>query len=150
MVTTILPRQCPSPIWFSAAVPITAAVPPAIVYGATQLWLDRRRAHRFARQNELLRRFQSPALRDWLTRNPNFLSEPVRQEAAIVFIRLSGVRHQAFERIVSRRETGFQRDFLRLSNCRDCSEEGECEEAHQRQMGFVAVERQTVKAPPCW
>ena len=77
-------------IWLSAAVPITAAVPPAIVYGATQLWLDRRRAHRFARQNELLRRFQSPALRDWLARNPNFLAEPVRQEAAIVFIDLSG------------------------------------------------------------
>jgi adenylate cyclase len=77
-------------IWLSAAVPIAAAVPPAIIYGAAQLWLDRRRAQRFARQNELLRRFQSPALRDWLARNPNFLSEPVRQEAAIVFIDLSG------------------------------------------------------------
>ena len=77
-------------IWLSAALPIAAAVPPAIVYGAAQLWLDRRQALRFSRQNELLRRFQAPALRDWLTRNPNFLAEPVRQEAAIVFIDLSG------------------------------------------------------------
>ena len=44
----------------------------------------------FARQNELLQRFQAPALRDWLARNPRFLAEPVRQEAAIVFIDLSG------------------------------------------------------------
>jgi adenylate cyclase len=77
-------------IWLSAALPIAAAVPPAIIYGASQLWLDRRRAQRFARQNQLLRRFQAPALREWLARNPDFLAEPVRQEAAIVFIDLSG------------------------------------------------------------
>ena len=77
-------------IWLSAALPIAAAVPPAILYGATQLWRDRQNAQRFARQNELLQRFQAPALRNWLARNPNFLAEPVRQEAAIVFIDLSG------------------------------------------------------------
>ena len=77
-------------IWFSAALPIAAAVPPAILYGAAQLWLDRRRAQRFAIQNEILQRFQAPALRDWLAHDPGFLAEPVRQEAAIVFIDLSG------------------------------------------------------------
>ena len=77
-------------VWFSAALPIAAAVPPAIVYGAAQLWLDRRRAQRFAIQNEILQRFQAPALRDWLAHDPGFLAEPVRQEAAIVFIDLSG------------------------------------------------------------
>ena len=69
---------------------MTAAVPPAIAFGASQIWLDRRRAQRFAGENELLQRFQAPALRDWLARDPNFLAEPVRQEAAIVFIDLSG------------------------------------------------------------
>jgi adenylate cyclase len=77
-------------IWLSAALPLAAAAPPAIIFGSTQIWLDRRRAQRFARQNEVLRSFQSPALRDWLARNPSFLAEPVRQEAAIVFIDLSG------------------------------------------------------------
>lgn len=86
-------------IWLSAALPLAAAAPPAIVFGSTQIWLDRRRAQRFARQNELLRSFQSPALRDWLARNPNFLLEPVRQEAAIVFIDLSGFT--AFSEVAS-------------------------------------------------
>jgi adenylate cyclase len=77
-------------VWLSAALPLAAAVPPAIVFGSAQIWLDRRQTQRLARQNELLRRFQAPALRDWLARNPDFLAVPVRQEAAIVFIDLSG------------------------------------------------------------
>lgn len=77
-------------IWLSAALPLAAAGPPVILFGSALIWLDRRRAQRFALQNELLRRFQAPALRDWLARDPNFLAEPVRQEAAIVFIDLSG------------------------------------------------------------
>lgn len=77
-------------VWLSIALPLTAAVPPAIVFGASQIWFDRRRAQRFAGENALLQRFQAPALREWLARDPNFLAEPVRQEAAIVFIDLSG------------------------------------------------------------
>ena len=77
-------------IWLNIALPLTAAVPPAIAFGASQMWFDRRRAQRFAGENALLQRFQAPALREWLARDPNFLAEPVRQEAAIVFIDLSG------------------------------------------------------------
>jgi adenylate cyclase len=79
--------------------PLAAAAPPVIVFGLAQIWLDRRRAQRFAGQNELLRRFQAPALRDWLARDPGFLAEPVRQEAAIVFIDLSGFT--AFSEVAS-------------------------------------------------
>lgn len=86
-------------VWLSAALPLAAAAPPVIVFGLSQIWLDRRRAQRFARQNELLRRFQAPALRDWLARDPSFLAEPVRQEAAIVFIDLSGFT--AFSEVAS-------------------------------------------------
>lgn len=86
-------------IWFSAALPIAAAIPPVIVYGADQLWLDRRRAQSFAVQNEILQHFQAPALRDWLAHDPGFLAEPVRQEAAIVFIDLSGFT--AFSEVAS-------------------------------------------------
>ena len=77
-------------IWLSAALPIAAAAPPAIVFGAVQLWLNRRQAQYFAMTSDLLQQFQAPALRKWLTKNPEFLLEPVHQNAAIVFIDLSG------------------------------------------------------------
>lgn len=77
-------------IWLSAALPMAAAVPPAILFGAVQLWLNRRQAQYFAMKSELLQQFQAPVLRKWLTRNPDFLLEPVHQDAAIVFIDLSG------------------------------------------------------------
>jgi adenylate cyclase len=77
-------------IWLSAALPIAAAAPPTLLFGAVQLWLNRRQAQYFAMRNELLQQFQAPAIRKWLTRNPNFLLEPVHQDAAIVFIDLSG------------------------------------------------------------
>jgi adenylate cyclase len=77
-------------IWLSAAVPIAAAAPPAILFAAVQLWSGRRRAQYFAMRSELLEQFQAPGIHEWLTRNPNFLNAPVRQKAAIVFIDLSG------------------------------------------------------------
>jgi adenylate cyclase len=86
-------------VWLSAALPLAAAVPPVILFGFAQIWLGRRRAQRFAIQNEILQRFQAPALRDWLARDPGFLAEPVRQEAAIVFIDLSGFT--AFSEVAS-------------------------------------------------
>jgi adenylate cyclase len=77
-------------IWLNAAVPIAAAAPPAILFAAVQLWSGRRRAQYFAMKSELLEQFQAPGIQEWLTRDPNFLNEPVRQNAAIVFIDLSG------------------------------------------------------------
>jgi adenylate cyclase len=79
-----------SGILLSAAVPIAAAAPPAILFAAIQLWSGRRRAQYFAMKSELLEQFQAPSIQEWLTRDPNFLLEPVRQNAAIVFIDLSG------------------------------------------------------------
>src|SRR5205085_3963490 len=77
-------------IWLSAALPLAAAGPPVILFGAVQLWLDRRQAQYFARKSDLLQRFQAPALRQWMNRNPDFLLAPIQQEAAVVFIDLSG------------------------------------------------------------
>lgn len=77
-------------IWLSAALPVAAAAPPAILFGAVQLWLNRRQAQYFAMKSELLQQFQAPALRKWLTKNPEFLLEPVHQDAATIFIDLSG------------------------------------------------------------
>lgn len=77
-------------IWMSAALPLAAAGPAVVVFGATRLWLDRRRAHLFAGQSELLQRIQAPGMAHLLARDPGFLKEPVRQNAAVVFIDLSG------------------------------------------------------------
>jgi adenylate cyclase len=79
-----------SGIWLSAALPIAATAPPAIFFGAVQLLSGRRRAQYFAKRSQLLEEFQAPVIQQWLTANPNFLAEPVRQNAAIVFIDLSG------------------------------------------------------------
>jgi adenylate cyclase len=77
-------------IWMSAALPMAAAGPPAILFGAVQLWQNRQRAQYLAMKSDLLQQFQAPALRKWLTRNPEFLLQPVHQDAAVVFIDLSG------------------------------------------------------------
>ncbi|HWX59326.1 adenylate/guanylate cyclase domain-containing protein [Bradyrhizobium sp.] len=79
-----------SGIWLSAVLPIAAAAPPAVLFGAVQLLSGRRRAQYFAMKSQLLEQFQAPVIQQWLTKNPNFLAEPVRQNAAIVFIDLSG------------------------------------------------------------
>ena len=77
-------------LWLSAALPITAAGPPVLIFGIAQLLLGRRRALHFARQSKMLQSIQAPGLGNWLARNPDFLAEPVRQDAAVVFIDLSG------------------------------------------------------------
>ena len=79
-----------SGIWLSAAVPVAAAAPPVVLFGSFQLWSGRRQAQHFATRSELLEQFQAPAIQQWLSRDPNFLAEPVRQNAAVVFIDLSG------------------------------------------------------------
>ncbi|MGO4436381.1 CHASE2 domain-containing protein [Rhizobium sp. RAF56] len=77
-------------VWLSAALPIAAAAPPALLFGAAQLLLGRRRATHFERQSELLQRIEAPGLSEFLARDPDFLAIPVRQDAAVVFIDLNG------------------------------------------------------------
>ena len=45
-------------LWLSAALPIAAAAPPAALFGALQLWLNRRQAQYFATKNDLLQQFR--------------------------------------------------------------------------------------------
>ncbi|MDK4706245.1 adenylate/guanylate cyclase domain-containing protein [Rhizobium sp. CNPSo 4062] len=77
-------------VWLSAALPIAATMPPALLFGAAQLWFDRRRATRFAEQSELLQRIEAPGLAEHLARDPDFLASPVHQQAAVVFIDING------------------------------------------------------------
>jgi adenylate cyclase len=52
--------------------------------------LQRRRTHHFASQSRLLQRVHAAGFSEWLATNPDFLVKPVRQDAAIVFIDMSG------------------------------------------------------------
>jgi adenylate cyclase len=77
-------------IWLDAATTMAAAMPPVVLFGALQLWSGRSSAQHLAAQNKLLEQFQTPGLQEWLTRDPDFLMAPVRQNAAVVFVDLSG------------------------------------------------------------
>lgn len=77
-------------LWLNAAVTIAAAAPPLMLFGGIQLWSGRRSAQHLAAQNKLLEQFHTPGLQQWLKRDPDFLLAPVRQNAAVVFVDLSG------------------------------------------------------------
>ena len=77
-------------IWLDTATTMAAALPPVVLFGTLQLWSGRRNAQHLAVQNRLLEQFQTPGLQEWLTRDPDFLLVPVRQNAAVVFVDLSG------------------------------------------------------------
>jgi adenylate cyclase len=77
-------------VWMNAATTLAAAVPPVAVFAGVQLWAGGRRTQYFAAKSRSLAQFQAPAVQEWLARDPNFLSRPVRQDAAVVFIDLSG------------------------------------------------------------
>jgi adenylate cyclase len=76
--------------WLSFAVPAAAAVPVAVTYGIGRLWVEQRAVERIAAETAILRRFQAPGLLALLDKDPQLLAKPVRQEAAILFVDLSG------------------------------------------------------------
>jgi len=77
-------------VWLNAATTLAAAVPPVLVFAGVQLWAGSRRTQYLAAKSRSLAQFQAPAVQEWLARDPDFLSKPVRQDAAVVFLDLSG------------------------------------------------------------
>ncbi|MFK4506350.1 adenylate/guanylate cyclase domain-containing protein [Bradyrhizobium daqingense] len=77
-------------VWLNAATTLAATVPPVAIFASAQLWAGGRRAQYLAAKSRSLARLQAPAVQEWLARDPHFLSKPVRQNAAVVFIDLSG------------------------------------------------------------
>jgi adenylate cyclase len=77
-------------IWFSAALPLAAALPPLVVFALAQIWLGRRSTQHYAAQSRALQRFHAPALAELLVKDSGFLARPVEQQAAVIFIDLSG------------------------------------------------------------
>ena len=76
--------------WLSVALPLAAVTPAAIGYGGVRLWFDRRESKRHEDAEVALRRFQPPVIAERLAEDPGFLAAPVRQDAAVVFLDLTG------------------------------------------------------------
>lgn len=76
--------------WFSLTLPLMTLLPVAALYGAARHWLDRRRVQQLSRVEQGLRPFHPPGLAARLAAEPAFLAAPRRQQAAVLFIDLSG------------------------------------------------------------
>ncbi len=77
-------------IWISAALPLAAAAVPMLFAGAWRYALERSSALESDRSAASLRRFQSPALAQFLESDPDYLARPQEQELAVFFVDLTG------------------------------------------------------------
>ncbi|MEA2758935.1 MAG: adenylate cyclase [Methylobacteriaceae bacterium] len=96
--------------WLAMALPLAATLATGLTFGSLRLWLEQRSKQRMRVQREAFRRFQSPAIADTLARNPSFLLEPVQQNAAILFVDLSGFTGLS-ERLGAQRTRDFLKEF---------------------------------------
>jgi adenylate cyclase len=99
--------------WLSIAMPLAATSLPVLLYGAGRLWIDQRAELRSADAQQALRRFHDPALAERITNTPDFLTEPVQQLAAVLFVDLSGFTGLS-ERLGPQRTRGFLKEFHSL------------------------------------
>lgn len=76
--------------WLSAVLPLAACLPPAVLTILIRQSIDRRHTKSLAIAGAELSRFQAPALAQIIAKDPSFLSVPLEQQAAILFIDLSG------------------------------------------------------------
>jgi adenylate cyclase len=76
--------------WLSAAVPLAALVPVAAGYGVARVVMERAAVRRLQAESAALAKFQSPAMGEYIVRNPRFLEKPVHQNVGVVFFDLSG------------------------------------------------------------
>lgn len=115
-------------VWLNMALPLAAMLPPALLYGIARRWIEQRAAQGLARSRRILRQLQDPRLADLLESQPGFLAEPHRQEAAIVFVDLTGFT-PASERIGPEASEALLREFHRLVD-EDVSRKGGLVMAH--------------------
>ena len=96
--------------WLAMALPLAATLPAGLVFGSLRLWLEHRSKQRVRTQREAFRRFQSPAIAGTIAANPRFLLEPVQQNAAILFVDLSGFTGVS-EQLGPQRTRDFLKEF---------------------------------------
>lgn len=94
--------------WFNAILPLAATLPPAVLTILLRQSIERRRAKILTIASAELSRFQAPALARMIAKDPTFLTVPLAQEAAILFVDLSG-----FTGLSERLGPADTRDFLK-------------------------------------
>lgn len=77
-------------LWLSAALPLTAAMPPMLVAGVARYTRERKLAKHSERTLASLRRFHSPALTARIESDPEYLANPLEQELVVLFVDLTG------------------------------------------------------------
>lgn len=95
-------------LWLNGALPIAASLPPFTGLMIARQFSERSRARRLLQAQQALGRFQSPQLARHIAEDPQFLTVPREQKAAILFIDLSGFTSLSEE--LSAAET---REFLK-------------------------------------
>lgn len=76
--------------WLNGALPFAASLPPVVALIITRQLFDRFQSNRLKQAQEALSRFQSPLLAQRIAEDPKFLLEPREQNAAMLFVDLSG------------------------------------------------------------
>jgi adenylate cyclase len=99
--------------WLSLAVPAAAALPAVLLSGIARLWLDQSTERRLGFEKAALRRFQPAILADRVEAEPGFLAQPVKQEAALLFIDLTRFTGLA-ERVGPERTQALLGEFHRI------------------------------------
>ncbi|MDK3074324.1 adenylate/guanylate cyclase domain-containing protein [Sedimentitalea sp. JM2-8] len=77
-------------IWLSAALPLASAGLPSALAGMLRYTYEKRRAARSDRAVSALKKFQSPALGDRITQDPDFLLVPETRNLVVSFVDLTG------------------------------------------------------------
>jgi adenylate cyclase len=109
--------------WLSAALPLAGVLPLVAVATVLRQIFDRRRTRAVVRAEAALRQFQSPVLAEQIERNPDFLREPVKLIAAILFVDLSGFT-QLSEQLGPTRTREFLKQFHTLVADRSIAQGG--------------------------
>ena len=77
-------------VWLAAALPLAAAICPAVLAGMWRYSRERNQALATDRAMNELKKFQSPQLAQLVAADPGFLSSPETSRATILFVDLSG------------------------------------------------------------
>lgn len=99
-------------VWLAVAAPLAAALPVAAATGMARRVIESRLAARLAAAHAALRALQSPMIAAKLAADPGFLSTPRAQDAAVLFLDLSGFTGLS-ERLGTERTRGFLDAFYR-------------------------------------
>lgn len=97
-------------VWLNGALPLAAGLPPVGGLILARQAADRFQARGLLRAREALSRFQSPLLAKRIAEDPTFLSTPREQQAAILFVDLSGYTGLS-EKLGAAKTRDFLKDF---------------------------------------